>query len=365
MTRRVRRGTYKRSCRRCSWTGTYVTAGMADYAKRRHSCQKQQRLDARLERGRLLRAGVDRTPKPCLHPIAEHQHGTYACYTLDGCRCQPCCAAVSRYENNRKRQQAYGRWDNFVDADPARRHVHALMAQGMGLKRIAAQTEISNGSLSKLVYGRRGETVSKRIRKDIATRLLAVELDLADAIVVDGGDTARRLQALVANGWSMTKLGARLGISGANFNPTVRGLHRVQVRTAKAVHALYIELADQAPPEATHRDKIAASRARRMAAERGWLPPLRINGRLIVGTALPSPISPDDVAEPTDISAYDESAVNRRLSGDRSVPLTKDDRIEVVRRARELGWSLLEITHRAGISKPERYIIRPLTQEAS
>ena len=86
-----------------------------------------------------------------------------------------------------------------------------------------------------------------------------------------------------------------------------------------------------------------------------WLPPLRINGRLHVGSVLPSPDDVDDVH--TDFGAIDEMAVERRLAGDR-VPITKAERVEVVRRARKAGWSFLDIEHRAGVPKPERYIIR-------
>jgi transcriptional regulator with XRE-family HTH domain len=364
VSRRVRRGRFTRSCRRCSWTGTYDTTARANYAKRRHSCEKQQRTDARLERGRTIRAGVDRTPKPCLHPIANHQHGTYACYTLDFCRCEACGRAVSDYERERKRQQAYGRWDNLVDAEPARRHVRWLMSQGMGLKRIAATGAISQGSLWKLLYGKNGGPVSKRLTKSVAERVLAVELDLADGAVIDGADTARRLQALVANGWSMSKLALRLGWSPGNLNPSIKGDRGVTVALAKAVHALYVELADQQPPTESHHDKVAASRARGYAAARGWLPPLRINGRLVVGRPLPSPQDLEEPAAFTDFGGYDEAAVTRRLDGDRGVSINKADRIEVVRRARAWGWTFLDIERRAGIPKPERYITRA-QQEAS
>lgn len=354
MSLRVRRGAFKRSCRRCSWVGVYDTVGKGDYAKRRHSCVRRQRIDARLERGRARMGAVDRTPKPCLHPIAEHEHGTYACYTLDRCRCEPCCVAVSVYEKDRQRQHAYGRWDNFVDAEPARQHVLWLMTHGMGLKRVVATGAITQGSAWKLVYGRNGGPVSARLRKDVAERVLAVQLDLADGARISGADTARRLQALVANGWSMSKLGMRLGVTPGNFNPTVRGLRGVHVATAKAVHALYIELATKAPPEATHRDKIAASRARGIAVQRGWLPPMHINGRLFIGAALPGP---DDGDVATDFGAIDEMAVERLLAGD-LVPATVAEKREVVRIARARGMSLREIELRTGITKPERYIVR-------
>ncbi|WP_134740022.1 hypothetical protein [Nocardioides sp. 503] len=363
MTRSVKRGAYRRTCRTCSWTGTYDTAAKASHAKRRHSCSRWLAKAAAAERGQARLAAVDRTPKPCLHKQANHQHGTYACYTLDACRCEPCCVAVSVYETERVRQHAYGRWNGLVDAEPARIHVRRLMAAGMGLKRICAVADLSSGVIWKLLYGcprvdgtRRPP--QKRLRPATADRILAVELDLADGAKVATTDTARRLQALVALGWSMSKLGTRLGWTPGNFNPVVNGTQReVTVRTAKAVHSLYLALVDQAPPEDEWRDRIAASRARNLASARGWAKPLRINGRIHIGSALPLP---DDALEVVDTSAdaddYDEAAVLRRLSGDRTAPLTKDDRVEIVRRARADGWSLLDIQDRAGITKPERYL---------
>lgn len=362
MSRPVKRGTYRRSCTRCPWTGTYDTVGKANHAKRRHNCARHLAKAEKAQRGTARMEAVDRTPKPCLHKVADHQHGTYACYTLDGCRCEPCAAAVREYEQNRKRQQAYGRWDNLVDAEPARDHVRRLMAAGMGLKRIAAAADVSTGVMWKLLYGKpprpgRERTPSKRVTKAVALRLLAVEIDLADGAYVPNTDTARRLQALVACGWSMSKLGLRLGIQPGNFNVVVTGRRpQVSVATAKAVHALYLELAGQAPPEATHRDKIAASRARNLAAQRGWTPPLRINGRLVAGTVLPLPELDDADVFELDLPEYDEAAVERRLNGDRTAAITKADRIEIVRRARAIGWSLLDIERRAGITKPERYL---------
>lgn len=65
---------------------------------------------------------------------------------------------------------------------------------------------------------------------------------------------------------------------------------------------------------------------------------------------------PRSVQVAFEAAAYDEAAVLRRLDGDLSVPLTKADRLEIVRRARLAGWSLLDLEHRAGIPKAERYI---------
>lgn len=288
----VRTRTHRRSCRTCGWSGTYDSPARADYAKRRHSCEKQQRDAAARAHGDEIRARnaqLDRTPKPCLHKVADHQHGTHACYTLDGCRCRPCARAERQYEQQRVRNNAYGR-SNYTDAEPARRHVRRLMARGMGLKRIVAVSDVSQGSLWKLLYGKRQpdgtRRPSKRITRHLERRILALELNLADGALVDATQTARRLQALHANGWSGSKLASRLNIQPSNFTPLLHGRRDITVGTAKAVHALYAELVDVDPPEQTYRDKIAASRARNYAAQHGWTRPLRIHGRAWIGTPL-------------------------------------------------------------------------------
>jgi hypothetical protein len=276
---KVARGTFTRWCRRCGWKATYDTAGKADYAKRRHSCERWTTLAARNARGKQIRAATDRTPKPCHHKITQHVHGTYACYTLDRCRCFPCAAAVREYEQNRVRQHAYGRWDNYVDATPAREHVRALMDAGMGWKRIAAAAGVASSSMWKLLYGQKKadgtQAVSRRIVKANAEKLLAVRLDLADGACVSSLGATRRIQALVALGWSQSKLAGHLDIGPANFTPLAHGRREaVTVAHDRAVRVLYEELSMRRPPEAEWRDKIAAARSRNYAKARGWLPPL-------------------------------------------------------------------------------------------
>lgn len=350
---RVPTGAFHRWCRRCGWKSTYTTAGRGDYAKRKHSCERwtvklagQQRNAARLD--------IDRTPKPCLHKIADHQHGTYACYTLDACRCLPCAAAVRAYEQDRVRQQAYGRWDNFVDAEPARQHIRSLMDAGMGLKRIVAVGGSSQGQLWKLLYGKKKpdgtRTPSKRLRKDVAERLLAVQLDLAEGAkisVEDAVGVRRRVRALVALGWSQSKLAERLGIGRANFHlaTDARG---VTVATARAVEALYDELSMVLPPNESHRDKISVSRARAYAKARGWKPPLALDDDL-----LDRPYDGEVLVEETEPDV-DDVAIERRMAGDKSVWLSNTEKRELRRRWYAAGRSGADLERICGVAPTTR-----------
>lgn len=360
---------HRRRCESCGWSGTFKTAGIANRSKRSHSCERQMQLKGQRLRGDFRRSMIDHTPKPCLHKIANHQHGTHACYVLDQCKCLPCSQANREYENQRNRQHAYGRWDNYVDAEPVRQHIRSLRAQGMGLKRLIAAHGLSGGQLNKLLYGHTKPDGSRRpparrVTKKTAERILAIELDLADGATVSSDDTARRMQALVACGWSQKRLATRLGVNQSNFGPVVQGTRDVTVATAKAVYALYVELVDQVPQQRTKHERGSVAMARNYAKRMGWAPPLRINGKAHIGSALPTPWAESNLDELESIG-FDEAAVLRRLAGDHDVPLSKVERIEVVRRARALGWSLLDIERRTGIAKAERYLTSDPTAVAS
>jgi len=203
-------------------------------------------------------------------------HGTRAAYVA-GCHCTPCTKANRTAENNRHRMIAYGTWQPYVDAGPARQHVRLLASQGIGWKRAADLAGVSTGAVSKLLYGGPGDRPpSRRIRPETAAAILAVQPSraaLGGKTHVDATGTRRRLQALVAIGWSQAKLARRLGMLPSNFSD-VMGRENVTAATARAVSALYDELWATPPAEPGQREKISASRARNSARAAGWAPPL-------------------------------------------------------------------------------------------
>jgi transcriptional regulator with XRE-family HTH domain len=304
---------------------------------------------------------VDRTPKPCHHKRANHQHGTRACYVLDACRCHPCSKANAEAENWRERQKAYGRYNKYVPAGPVREHVRTLMDAGMGLKRIVAVTGVSQGTMWKLMYGKRrpdGTCIpSRRVLRDTAEKLYTLDptwtgpLPLADGAILTTDASyavSRKLQALVALGWSMSELGRRLGITHVrNAIPVVKGERRLTAATAKKADALYEQLSMTLPSETNQRQRIAASRSRRYAKAHGWVPPLDLEA--------------EDV-ELDDEPYLDEAAILRRLDGDKTVRLTPAEAAELVRRWQASGRPLNECERHTGIN-PHRHV-RP-AREAS
>jgi len=339
-------------CTECPFTGKYSSQAKADFAYGRHSCDRWQRRAAESARYVERMSVIDRTPKPCLHKVANHEHGTYACYVLDKCRCLPCAGASSDYDLEMSRQKAYGRWNGLVDAEPARQHVRALMAQGMGWKRIAAASSVPTGTLWKLLYGKPGRNSnsvpSKRIQPATERRLMAVRLDLADGARIDSTGAARRIQALVALGWSLSKIAARLGILRSNFTDLAQGRTHITVAHDKAVRALYAEWSMQLPPQTEWRDKIAANRARNYARTLRWLPPLAWDDDTIDDPAA----TPGTAAEAQDL---DQAAIYRRMHGDKSVRLSVAEKADLVRQMVAQGIPKNEIERRTGVNPHREY----------
>jgi transcriptional regulator with XRE-family HTH domain len=336
---------------------------MADWVKRLHNCERQpvcpvcggekSRVAKRCQRCATAAQTehIDRTPVMCQHPVAQHQHGEYATYVLDGCRCWPCTQAQHKYEAERKRAHAYGRWDGWVDAERVREHVRGLLAQGMGGKRIMAVGNVSSGTWTKLMFGVEGRPPSKRTRRDVAERILAIEYDPADGARVSSLGATRRLRALVALGWSQQKLAERLGILPGNATALFKGRGDISVRRDRQVRALYDELSMTLPPATTQRERISVSRARNFAKANGWLPPLAWDDEQMDDASYqPTRAKPES-------RGLDHAVVERFIaSGERPEGrrLSHAESAEIARRLRRLGVSTHEMENRYGL-KPERY----------
>lgn len=206
-------------------------------------------------------------------------HGTRAKYVRDRCRCDACRTANTRRLaewRRRKAEESHGaRPPSLVDAGPARRHVRALMDAGVGWKRVAELSGVAPSVVSKLIYGApfRGAPPSARIRPVTEHRLLAVKADVADGALVDATGSRRRLQALMAVGWSGSRLGRELGLDPTNFHAMIHRA-RVEAATARAVRHLYDRLWDRAPKAGSRWEAGAITRAKAAARRLGWAPPV-------------------------------------------------------------------------------------------
>ncbi len=273
----------------------------------------------------------------------DPRHGTVA-GRVAGCKCFPCRAAVSRWRTNRARHIEQGTWQPWADAEPVRQHLKRLSDYGIGWEQVVALTGIPAANVSHILYRRGTKPPLTRMFKKTADRILAVEPcfdNLADSAVVDHIGTVRRLRALVAIGWPMATLGGMLPVHPHTVRLVARNGGSCTARLARAVTALYGRLSMTVPPST-----MATRRARNMAAQWGWVPPLAWDDETIDDPdAVP-------VVDPTPDSGFvDEIALLRMEQGRRRwTDLTGAEQRELVRR--HIGsWSAKTLAHRWGTSR--------------
>lgn len=183
------------------------------------------------------------------HTCQRDHKPSSTCYVGCKCRCDDCRAAIAANERRRTRAKAYGTFQPYVDAEPVRLHVRALMAPkvgstaGMGWKRIAEVAGVPSGVMTKLLYGdaTRGMPPSRRITRANAEKILGVEMLLADGATVQAGPTRRKLNAMIEGGFTKAELGRYITgdvrTRSLQIVPTGRG--RTTVATARKVEKLY------------------------------------------------------------------------------------------------------------------------------
>jgi len=332
-----------RTCSSCGYTADYASIPLAQAHHPRHSCDKHRLAVERTAR-RAHRAGT-RVTRECIHPRSQHVHGTRAAYVKDRCRCTDCTAANTAASRTANRQRTYGRWQPLVDAGPVHDHLVALRAAGIGVERIASFADMSVSHVRKLAAPGRAHP---RIRASTATRILNVSVDDAHRAPhsrVDATGTRRRLQALVAIGWSPELLATELARSSGSLRRTLTS-PSVTARTAQDVAALYERLSNTPPPRDTGDQRTAADAAQVHATAHDWLPPLAWDD---IDTDVPPPPAatkppPDDV---------DEIAVERAMAGEdiHYADLTAAEQAQVIRRLTDRGRSLRDIAAQLATTK--------------
>ncbi|ERG63508.1 hypothetical protein L332_03435 [Agrococcus pavilionensis RW1] len=290
----------------------------------------------------------------------EHRHAEVGtCYAIHKCRCDDCTEGARVREERRKRLHLYGRFDSgLVDAAPVREHVQMLQASGLGWKRIAELTGVGNTAIASLIYGRKGSNrdprkgeVLKRVSREKAEKILALQPSfdhLRDGALVPAVGLHRRMQALVCMGYSLKVLGAKLGIDPGDMSSLMRR-ETVRKSTHLAVVALFDELWDVPAPTSTRRERESATKARKFAEQRRWLPPLAWD-------------DPDTDVEPPageelGEDFVDEAVVVLAVNGERP-RMTPAERREVVRMLHRERWGDPRIAEHAGMTARTVHRIR-------
>ncbi len=269
---------------------------------------------------------------------ATHAHGEKTtCYFSHRCGCAHCNEAASEYQRERRavlRNVREHRAGNIrVPAEPIREHLTVLLDYGIGWTTLADQAQCSVTHLRNIVHGyasadRQGRR-PEMVHLSIARRILALQPRLEDAgagDAIDATGTRRRLQALIARGWSANELAKRLGITRGNMGTLLHHKPRLFASRARQVAELYDALWDQQPPRETPQQKTAYKRALTQARTHGWVPPLAWDD---IDHDPAPPVVGDD-AEDT-LEQLDEIAIELAIAGKRPA-LTPAERQEVMQR---------------------------------
>lgn len=194
--------------------------------------------------------------------------------------------AKSRTWNaHRRRMIAYGRWNPFVNADPARKRLLELQQAGVGRRRAAQLTGLHPQILSAILYGRGGKPPAGKIRHATEEAILAVEpspqIALPDRPVpgltrattaVDATGTHRRIQAMVANAHTLADIARMMGSGNPGAVRPVLFQQTVTAATAAAFTEVYNRAGHLQADPATPRGRRWAQAARKLAKDNGWLP---------------------------------------------------------------------------------------------
>lgn len=162
-------------------------------------------------------------------------HGTRARY-VTGCRCPPCTNANREYARMRQKYNRMGDWNGLVSAAKARQHMLKLSKKGIGRRTIQDVSGVGDTTLQRIRNGSK-----QKIRKKTEQAILAVTADVPnDATVVGEAGAMRKIELLLAEGWTRTFLAHRLGYK-THALQFKRG-RRMTARNVLRIERLYREL---------------------------------------------------------------------------------------------------------------------------
>ena len=192
------------------------------------------------------------------------EHGTRNRYTVDGCRCAPCCKARSDYGRRLHYRQVNGtvEADRVWDYGHVRLHLFELREAGIGLRTVAERSGVSRSELARIARWER-----RWISQDIAAAILAVSLSAPPGpTVVDATPTRLRVRSMAWLGWSLTWQAGQVGTTTGVLSLIATGKQaQCTVATAEAVEALWQRHGGTFGPSTS-----AATRAR----AKGWESPM-------------------------------------------------------------------------------------------
>lgn len=205
---------------------------------------------------------------------APHHRSLY-CVKQFGCRRTEYLERNNAYNRRWHRLHGYGTWQPLVSAEPVKSHIASLRAAGASTTSIASAAKISRSTLARIIYGELGQRSQIKLRAEAAEAVLAVRAEhcaVPNGARVDATGTRRRLQALVASGWTFTALASEIGIHDRHLGALARAVY-VNAGTARKIKTAYKRIVRLTPEQC---GVTAASRAiaRGLARKEGWHSPL-------------------------------------------------------------------------------------------
>jgi len=199
----------------------------------------------------------------------------YVKYVMDRCRCEVCRKDKLEYDQWRRAERKAGR-SRLVDAEPVRQHVFALGRQGMGVSRVARASGVPEFTMKYLIKGDPSRSLgpAKQVSVMTAKKILAVTFDLSllsERSLIDATGMRRRLQALVAAGWTTRYISGRLGMAPNNAHKLFTQ-DTVRVETYRLAVEVHRELWDKQPPQDTVTQRRWVRQSKQRAAQNGWVP---------------------------------------------------------------------------------------------
>ncbi len=283
----------------------------------------------------------------------RYDHGTR---TEPPCRCTPCREAKYRTRKGQQLRQLAGQ-RRMVDPAPARAHVEALVAAGLGVEHIARMSGVARTAIDVLRGLRSSRPPSRRISVRTQARLLAVRADaildypgVADdpTVLVPVTGATRRVRAMVVSGRTLRGIAAELGVTHSLVHRIVYARRpQTQLCTVRAIVALSQRWSETPPPQRTARDRQRVKAAQELAARNGWLP-FGAWGDIDDPAAEPEP-EPDGSPDPEGDTHIVDAVLAERVTWDQMSPA--DRHVWVVWGVRN-GWERAAIARRAG-AKPQ------------
>lgn len=199
-------------------------------------------------------------------------HNKLTCVKHYDCRRPECMERFRAYQRERHHRRKAGTWEPLVDAEPVRQHLLTLYAADFTPVRVSELTGLPFQTVVGFIrmHGYNGQRRARKRRctREVAAKILAITPDTAKPGHVDAAGTVRRLQALVAAGWPMERLGPRISISCNTVRALIRQ-DRCFGRTADAVIRVYDELKNENPADHGIGQR-AITQSRNYAKKRRW-----------------------------------------------------------------------------------------------